>query len=162
MISAIIMVALGSSLSEQMRLGTKTQNQLVAAELARVLVDRIRSTPFDKLDADSIAKPVRIAKGDVNDSNVYDVAKPLFDRALQVDASELQYRSMDSSNPLPISKFPGTVMLTIGDRVVGPFGPVSETKTATIQILWSEPGQAGSKQLDLKLILCRHGIQADR
>lgn len=162
MISGIIMVALGSSLSEQMRLGTKTQNQLVAAELARVMVERIRSTPYDDLPSDFITRSVRIASGNTKDTNVYDASKKIVDRPLQIDAINQQYRTPDPLNPMPISMFPGQVTLTMGGAASGPFGEVKDTRTADVLVTWNEPGQTGTKEIKLKVIVCRHGLQVDK
>lgn len=162
MISGIIMVALGSSLSEQMRLGTKTQNQLIAAELARVMVERIRSTPYEKLPSDNITRAIRIASGDMTDTNVYDMSNPIVSRPLQIDATAFQYRSPNASNPMPISKFPGQVTVSFGGAADGPFGQVQQTKTANVLVSWNEAGQSSPKQIELKVTVCKHGIQADR
>lgn len=160
MISGIIMVALGSSLSEQMRLGTKTQNQLVAAELAKTLSERIRATKFDDLPTYLTPQNVRIAAGDLNDTHSY--TGEILSRPLQIDGQLLQYKSPSSDNPMPISKFPGEVTLTLGGMADGPSGPLDDTRKATILVTWMEPGQSDSKRLELKMILYRNGIQVDR
>lgn len=158
-ISGIVLVSLGASLSEQMRLATKSQKQLLAVQLARQMVERVRATPFDDLPMAGITKEVRVASGDLNDSGVYDSLVPILYRPLQVDAVNFSWRSPDSSNPMPISKFPGKVYLTMGTAASGPYGPIPNTKTATVLVTWSEDMP---KQFELKFVICKQGIQSER
>lgn len=158
-ISGIVLVGLGSSMSEQLRLSAKSQKQLLAVAIARQMVERVRATPFDKLPSDGLQKEVRVASGDPTDSGVYDSTNKLFDRPLQIDGLNLVWLSPDPSNPMPVSKFGGKVYLTIGPGPSGPYGEVEGTKTANILVTWNEDMP---QEYRLRAIICKYGIQSER
>lgn len=158
-LSGIVMVTLGASLSEQMRLSTTSQNQLIAGTLAREVVERVRATPFAELPPVGSIQEIRIASGDTKDTGVYDLSRPILARPLQIDAENFSWRHPDPNYPIPLTRFPGRVTLQMGGEAQSPSGPIPETKTATVSVTWTE---GAPKQLQLKAIICRYGIQMER
>lgn len=157
-LTGIVLGVLGTSLAQLMALQSTSQNRLIAGILAKEVVERLRATPFDSLPPAGVTMSVRVARGDLNDSNVYNPTIPTVNNALQIDTSKFQYLTTESSG-LPVTKFPGQVFLTMGSEAVCPFGTLQNTRTATVLVTWNE---SEPKQLELKVILSKYGIQVEK
>ncbi len=155
-ISGFLAVCLGASLSEQLRLSSTSQNQLLAAALADQAVERVRATPFSQLQVGSY--PIQVASADSQSTFVAVSTDPMFLRPLQVDGANFTYLTGNTGNNMPTSKFTGTVELSIGS---GPEN-IDSLRTINVLVSWAESGASANgakKTYQLTSLVCRDGIQ---
>jgi len=145
-ISGFLAICLSESLSAQMRMSTLTQSRLIASQLARSTVERLRTAEFNELPPSFQQFPIKIKSEDPNGSF------GLLNRPLQIDTANLLWSHVDPSNLNPGSTFTGTVQILITDS------NVSDTKKIDVTITWSEPPSTIDKTYVLSSFVHRYGI----
>lgn len=148
-ISGFLAICLSESLSAQIRMSTMTQSRLIAGQLAKSLVDRLRAAEFSELPSSYQTYSVRVSSDDPTNPTYQ-----LLNRPLQVDSVNLQWAHLSASNLKPGSTFQGTVQISIADSML-------DTKTVQITITWREPGGSEDKTYTLSTLIHRYGIHGD-
>ncbi len=148
-ISGFLAICLSDSLSAQIRMSTMTQSRLLAAQLAKSAIDRLRVTDFNDLPLASQTYQVRISSDDLNNPSF-----KVLNRPLQIDSSNLLWAHFDASNLKPGSSFKGTVQIQISDLM-------TDTKMVQVTVTWREPGASEDKSYILNSIIHKYGIHGD-
>lgn len=121
-ISGFLAVALAASLSEQLRTSTGADNQVAAAEMAHVVIERFRQTskslpPFGKYQ-------IPVTNSDGVTGSLWFQARPL-----RIDRANLDYPGV----PEPSENSPTPVVFA----TLAP-GPTATTSLLTVDVSWME------------------------
>lgn len=158
--ASLLALALYASIAEYMRLTTVTEARELAAIMAQEVIERVRNISYDSpfLAADGKTYQLRVNDFDVLtglQSNSPSLARPLL-----LDTQNMQYSTQVTNVTSMYHKFKGTVTLTITDGpIYSPTGKVvKDTKNATVEVNWFEPGSVVERSLKTSTILHRYGL----
>lgn len=159
-LASLLALALCASIGQYMRLTTTMEGKELAAIMAQTALERIHNLPFDSpcLDVSSTTYDLVI-----NDFDLPPGTKPCdaLARPLLLDTANLQYSTAVANTSSAYHKFKGRVTLNIDDGPINPISnkPILGTKTATIHVYWQEPNATALKNLEIRSVLYRYGIQ---
>ncbi|MDQ5937967.1 MAG: hypothetical protein QG574_5330 [Cyanobacteriota bacterium erpe_2018_sw_21hr_WHONDRS-SW48-000092_B_bin.40] len=162
-IASVLALALCASIGEYMRLTSTIEGKELAAIMAQEVLERVKSMPFDSKEDGIRIDNSKTYDMIINDSDPAPLSPPCqpLARPLLLNTQNLQYSTTVADTSSSYHKFKGQVTLKVSD---GPLNPVSNktitgTKLVTVHVTWSEPNSTVPKNLEVKTVLYRYGIQ---
>ncbi len=159
--ASLLALALYASIAEYMRLTTITESRELAAIMAQEVLERVRNISYDSpfLPVDA-TKTYQLRINDFDSLIGLPSNSPSLARPLLLDTTNLQYSTQVADIGSMYHKFKGTVTLTITDGPIYPLNSkaVKDTKTATVEVKWFEPGSSIERSLRSSSILHRYGL----
>jgi type II secretory pathway pseudopilin PulG len=155
MIAGFLTAMLAQSLSEIIKVNTKTDRSLIAAMIAQNVVERVRAIPFDDLNGLSFNESfVQINYPETS----YAVGSNslLAKRPLQLDTTNLQWGDIASGGELPSYHFRGTAkaFLSQPDTDI-------DAKTILVRVEWVDSSSnSGSTPhvYETGTVVTKHGL----
>lgn len=129
LIAGFLTAILGNSLSEIMRLTTKTDRTMLAYAIAQEVIDRVRATPYSEIPIGETQ--IQINSPDT-DSTPASGLTPIAKRPLQIDTVNLKWGNLSNSGGLPNYRFAGSVKLIVATH------PEILAKTALVSVEWTD------------------------
>ncbi|MBA3856433.1 MAG: hypothetical protein C0507_05930 [Cyanobacteria bacterium PR.3.49] len=150
-ISGLLAVVLSSSLSEVIRLTTKTDRAVLAATAAQEIIDRIRSTPFHELPS-SGTYDIQVNLGDSDSVQVSPSGGFIAQRPAMLDGTKLTWQASPSSGTLPSNRFRGTITVSISDLAV------ANAKRVVVDVRWTESTSIKERLYETSTVVAANGI----
>lgn len=155
LIAGFLTAMLAQSLSEIIRVNTKTDRALIAALIAQNIIERIRAIPFDDLNSLNLSDS--LIQINYPESS-YEVGSDSFlaKRPLQLDAINLQWSETPSSAELPNYHFRGTARAF----VLQPDKDV-DAKTILVRVEWRDSSSnngIASNIYETGTVVTKHGL----
>jgi type II secretory pathway pseudopilin PulG len=151
LMAGILSVVLSSSLSQVIRLSTATDRNLLAANTAQEVIERIRSSPFEELP-NSGTYGVQVNLGGTADTQVSASGGFLAQRPTMLDGTKLTWMASQADGNLPKNRFDGTVSVTFSDL------PVASTKNVIVEVRWSDNAKSDEHVYKTGTVITRNGI----
>lgn len=154
LISGFLTAILAQSLSEVIRVNTKTDRSLIAVTIAQDLIERVRATPFSELEnLDATDTYVQI---NLPETGTYAPASNtlLAKRPLQIDVTSMKWGSQTSTSELPKYSFKGTAKVSIKQT-----SPDIEAKTVIVRIEWFDSNLTNKQNVyETGTVISRFGV----
>lgn len=154
LISGFLTAMLAQSLSEVIRINTKTDRSLIAATIAQDLIDRVRAIPYDELDALDVAETYTQINFPETSSNPPSSSSLLARRPLQIDVTNLKWGHNLSTLELPKYAFRGTAKISIAQTSMD-----IDAKSVTVHIEWVDSSSISKPHVyETGTVISRYGL----
>lgn len=139
-VSGFLAAVMGASLSETMQTSSGAQNQLMAADIAQELIDRVRNTAFGNLPPNG----TYLAHTDSDDGVI------VGPYSFQQEPTLMDVANLTWTNRTLNNRFRGTANVVLAD------GPTSDTRRVTVTIAWRE--QSATRTYSQSTIIASSGV----